>query len=573
MARPVRRPGQPGADQRPRHTNAMTDQPGALSFVLHSHIPFVREAGVWPHGEVWLFEAMAECYIPVLDCLFRLHEEHLPVHLTLSVTPVLLEQLADPLLQSHFEGYLTDQLSRAESDRQFFERSGRPNMQALAQRHTAFYRGIRRLYAGRLGGSLVGALARLEDAGVIEIATSAATHAYLPLLSRDASIRLQLETARHTHRRHFGHFPTTIWLPECAYRPAVTRRGGGQRPGLEALLEPLGLSLFFAETFMVTGGRPESVADDDVIGIYQAVQAAALPAEPKSRRARLRSSHHPYWVRGSQVAVLGRDHRTGSQVWSGAHGYPGDAFYQEFHKRHEGSGLRYWRVTGRELDLDHKQRYEPERAAARVSAHARHFVHLAAEQLQHAAEAGGGTPILVSAYDSELFGHWWREGVDWLEAVLRASASAPGIRLMTAGEAVRRHPPRRSVRVPEGSWGAGGGHAVWRNDSNAWIWPEIEAAEAALGANIRAGELASPDKPRLNQAARELMLMQASDWPFLISTGQAADYAAERFRVHRQRLYQVLGAPGAAPAEPGAIQRIFEKDNLFADLDAGWFVE
>ncbi len=536
---------------------SMSGQQGALSFVLHSHIPYVRGTGSWPHGEVWLYEAMAETYLPLLNALHRLDKRQIRAHLTLSLTPVLLDQLADDRIQRGFMAYAGQRAEAAEADRAYFERTGQPAMQALAEQHLSFYRESGRAFESRFDGDLVSAFGALQDDGLIEIATSAATHGYLPLLG-DASVRLQLKTAVAGYERHFGRRPQAIWLPECGYRP-----------GLEDHLQANGLQLFFAETFMVTGGRPSGVADQSRSGAYASLVDVPEHA-PAGEQAALRSAHRAYFVDGSQVAVLGRDEKTGSQVWSGAYGYPGDGAYREFHKQSDRSGLRYWCVTDYAAGLDQKQIYDEKLAAKRVAAHAAHFVDLVHSELQHAFDSGEETPILLAAYDTELFGHWWAEGISWLETVLGRAAWVDDFHLVSASEYVAANPPDASVAVPEGSWGAGGGHDVWDNAATAWVWPEIKAAERDLAHKAGLADHDASGEILLNQAARELLLMQASDWPFLITSGQAESFASDRFRAHHARFKACMAAIDSDSPDPGLARRLFDEDHVFPDIDYRW---
>jgi 1,4-alpha-glucan branching enzyme len=530
---------------------------GVLSLVLHSHIPYVRGTGPWPHGENWLFEAMAESYVPLVMSLRRLDAQHVPLQLTVSLTPVLIEQLADPRLQSGFAAYAGERAQAAEADRKYFERTGQPAMEALAQRHMAFYRQVKDAFETQLAGDLVGAFGALQDHGLIEIATSAATHGYLPLLS-EGSVRLQLRTALGAYVRHFGRTPTAIWLPECAYRT-----------GVEGLLERLGLRVFFVETFMVTGGSPAGAADQGRSGGYQVHEAMPDSVHSQVTDA-VRSAHRAYRVAESQVAVLGRDARTGSQVWSGDYGYPGDGDYQEFHRQSERSGLRYWRVTDHALGMDQKRVYSPSSAGRQAKAHANHFVGLVQHELTSANAAGEDAPVILAAYDTELFGHWWAEGVVWLEAVLRRVAAARDISLASASNYVAKYPPRESVSVPEGSWGTGGGHHIWRNDGNAWLWPEIGTAEAELQKLAEVGDQTPAKKKLLNQAARELLLLQASDWPFMMTSGQASDFAVERFESHLRRFNECVAALQSESPDGRVADRYWETDSVFPEMDFRW---
>lgn len=534
----------------------MSPTKGSLCIVLHSHIPYVRGSGPWPHGEVWLYEAMAETYIPLLIMLRSLAKNHLPVRLTLCLTPILLDQLADTRVQNGFTAYLAERAGAADADHRYFERTGQTDLQWLAGHHVDFYRDTRRAFKTTFSGDLVSAFADLQDDGVVEIATSAATHGYLPLLG-DASVGLQLSTAVAGYERHFARSPQVVWLPECGYRA-----------GLEAQLETRGLRLFFAETFMVTGGMPTGVADQGPFGAYPSAWASSGASSESP--GPLRSPHRAYLVDDSDVAVIGRDARTGSQVWSGASGYPGDGAYREFHKQSARSGLRYWRVTDHSLPLDAKQLYDRELAGRRVLAHANHFIGLVREELQTSVALGDEAPVLAAAYDTELFGHWWAEGVAWLDVVLRRTATAGDIDLVSGLDYIDAHPPRGRVAVADGSWGVGGGHHVWNNQSNAWIWPIINAAEARLADIVSKDPQDAVRKELLDQAARELLLMESSDWPFLMTGGQASEFAGERFRLHLARFDQCMEACLQTSPDPSLVKSLWEVDSVFPDIDSRW---
>ena len=244
---------------------------GAFTFVLHSHLPYARQAGRWPHGEEWIHEAASETYVPLLITLHDLHQEGVLFKLTLGITPVLAEQLADPLVLNHFDIFLQDKIERATSDVARFQQSDDPRL-STAGWYQGFYRRIREAFHERFHRDLIGSFRALQDAGRIEIATSAATHGYLPLLSRDSSVYGQLRSGVDAYKRHFGRQPRSIWLPECAYRPAYQPDDGGPvRPGLEEFLAGLGLEVFFSETHTVEGGRPVGTAAGDAGGPYGAI--------------------------------------------------------------------------------------------------------------------------------------------------------------------------------------------------------------------------------------------------------------------------------------------------------------
>jgi 1,4-alpha-glucan branching enzyme len=432
-------------------------------------------------------------------------------------------------------------------------------------------------FQDRFKSDLLGALAALQNEGLVEIATSAATHGYLPLLSRDSSISGQLATGVKAYEKRFGAQPKSIWLPECAYRPAyieTTPEGDLRRPGIESFLANYGLEEFFSETHSVEGGNPVGKAAGEAIGPYGAVTRKYSPELEAHEINEPRTTFQPYWVgdEPGKVAVLARNNDTGQQVWSATFGYPGDYWYREFHKKDATSGLQYWRVGGSGLDLAFKPLYEPQRATERVEEHADHYAALVRRLLTEYYDANGHYGIISAAYDTELFGHWWFEGVDWLKAVLRRLAAAPEIELTTAHRIVTEHAPDRVLALPESSWGAGGGHFTWLNSDTQWMWPKINEAEVRMEKLVASSTGAiGAEREFLNQAARELLLLESSDWPFLVTTGQAREYAVERFEDHLARFHQIAEIVELARTEEPAsfefLRDLQERDNPFPNID------
>ncbi len=539
---------------------------GAFTFVLHSHIPYCRGAGRWPHGEEWIHEAAVETYLPLLRALYDLRDEGVPFHLTVGLTPILVEQLRDQLINQHLTEYLDTRIAAAAADVARFRAAGELNLAALAAGYHAGHDRLLADYRDVFRGDIVGAFGALQESGHIEIATSGATHGYLPLLDRDSSIAAQISVGVATYERAFGRRPRSIWLPECAYRPPVMR-DGYERPGIESFLEEQGLSLFFQETHAITGGRPVGKAAGDAVGPYELL---AGRGKPRAGRLTRRTTFEPYAVGHSAVAALARNSRTGMQVWSGEHGYPGDGAYREFHRKHEASGFQYWRVTGRGVDLGDKAVYEPERAGERAADHARHFAGLVQEEVARYYSETGRFGIVCAAYDTELFGHWWLEGIDWIREVLRLLASSEIVELCTAGGFVDAHPPEESIALPESSWGQNGDHSTWLNPDTEWMWPVIHGAERRMERLVEVHPTATGGvRSALEQAARELLLLQSSDWPFLVTTGQARDYAVGRFREHVDRFDELTTAvEQAGRISPEVLAgELFERDRVFPDVD------
>ena len=555
---------------------------GAFTFVLHSHLPYARNAGMWPHGEEWIHEAIADTYIPILDSLNELVDEGIDFKLTIGITPILAEQLADESIINNFIQYAAERAAWASNDVARFEEEGNHQAKELAKFYHHWYARHLTNFRDRYNRDILGAFKTLQDAGYLEIATSAATHGYLPLLSRDSSVYGQIRTGVEVYRRRFGREPKAIWLPECAYRPAYEESGNGSvtRPGLESFLASQGLEVFFSETHTVEGGRPVGKAAGEAIGLYGAVQRRYKVTVTEDTQTDPGTTFQAYWVGDApgQVAVLGRNNRTGQQVWSGTYGYPGDYWYREFHRKDSVSGLQYWRIGGADVDLGQKPLYDPAEAQKRVVDHAAHFAHLVEELLTGYASETGKFGIISSAYDTELFGHWWFEGADWLKHVLRRLSRSEVVELTTASRIIDEHAPARVLALPESSWGAGGGHFTWLNPDTEWMWPVIHKAERQMEELVAAyPNAAGIQRDVLNQAARELLLLESSDWPFLVTTGQAKEYAIERFNEHVSR-FEALAEFAAAGENLTDEQRahlaeLHEADNPFAAIDYREFAE
>jgi len=553
-----------------------------FALVLHTHLPMVINHGRWPHGSDWLNEASFECYLPLLEAMQHLVARGISPKWTINISPVLAEQLASPEYQRELEFYADNVRRACAESRAYFERQGDRPIVALTEFWEQFYDRMWTFHR-RLNGNLLSAFAGLQRGGHIELITCAATHGYLPLLSREESIHLQLRTAVETHRRHFGTPPRGIWLPECAYRPRYewtppTGRDRGRerrmRPGIEEMLAQHGLEYFVADHHLVSGGQP----------IYPYRSFFEVPSDLSGEtaqlpRTRARSPYRPYRVAsrggaGEAVAFI-RDPKTTLQVWSREVGYPGDPAYLEFHKKHWPGGLRFWRVTDPSGDLGKKAVYDPAAAAEQVKRNAAHFAALVRGTLD---EANGKRQALVcSPYDAELFGHWWFEGPQWLELVMQNLREA-GVTSTTLGEALEAVPPRETLALPEGSWGEGGDHRVWLNRDTEWTWDRVYSAETEWAQHLAKLDDGSPELQRvLAQATRELLLLEASDWQFLITTWAARDYAERRVAEHYaefKRLSEMARSMRAGePLSPEAadtLRRLERQDFCFPDLDPSW---
>ena len=518
-------------------------QKGGFTLVLHGHMPWVMHHGRWPHGSSWIFEAALGVYLPLLGVIEELQREGVRPGFVLGLTPVLLEQLRCAAFREGFEAFMEERLQRARRDRaepEFAHLAGWWEGELVAARD--------RFQAA--GGDLVGAFAGHAQAGRIEILSSFATHGYAPLILHDRSIRGQLRTGLDCSERHLGFRPKGIWLPECGFRPAgpwtppVLHGDVRVRRGVDRILEEEGVTHFFVDSHLVAGARSEGVVEE---GGFRSVGWDEADRYP-GRGWRSVMEPHRVQTEGSkmsEVVAFARHPELSEQVWSADAGYPGDPAYLEFHKKKDGDGHRYWRVTSRKAGLGEKAPYEPEVIAAVVYAQARHFAGTVRARLREHRAKTGRPGVVVAPFDAELFGHWWLEGPRFLREVCLALAHDPEVQVETAAEHLARVPPDKVAWLPEGSWGEGGDHRVWLNEATRWTWEAAYRAEDRfLGLLWDCDQ--QPPGPKgerawalLHKAARELLLLQASDWQFVIHTGGAVDYGFRRLAGHLERFDQL----------------------------------
>jgi len=551
-----------------------------MDFVLalHSHLPYVLRHGRWPHGSDWLCEAAVDTYLPLIEKVHELASRGVPAPLTLSVSPVLANQLADPFFGSELDAFFAQRLASCDEARRSLPATGDGALLPLVDFWEARFRRLQARFEAE-GRNIAAAFARQEAAGHLEVTTCAATHGYLPLLARDESVRLQLAVAVAEHRRLFGRDPAGCWLPECAYRPRgwweplPGAPNAGPRAGIEEHLAAAGIRYFFTDAHLAHAGS--------ALGGYARVPIGAERFDAERRdppRHRgdgaWRTPYRAYLVgadgTASRVAALVRDPRSSMQVWSRDQGYPGDEWYLEFHKIRWPGGLKLWRVSWPNSDLGDKRPYDPSAALAQVAMHASHFASLLSSLQRSGDTSADG--VIAAPFDTELFGHWWFEGVDFLGAVYRNLGDRPGVRAVTASEHLRHHAPGAAIELIAGSWGAGGDDGMWLNDGTRWTWRRLWALEDRFW-DVAPRVLGSADaRPVLAQAARELLLAQASDWQFIMTTGAVTDYAERRFTLHAEDAERLVGflesaARGALPeGARRAADELLARDALFPDV-------
>ena len=518
---------------------------GAVCLVLHAHLPFVRH----PEHEYfleenWLYECIFETYLPLLERFDRLADESIPFQVTLNLSPPLCSMLADGLLQERASRRLNLLVELAGKER--VRTRSEPALERVARFYEDRLRRLQRLYDDVCRRDLLGAFRRHADGGRVEIITCGATHGFLPLLlDQPEAVRAQIEVARAHHRAWFGRDPRGIWLPECAYVP-----------GIEEFLRDNELRFFVVDSHGLLNGTPAPR-----YGLFAPVFTPAGPA------------------------AFGRDVETSKQVWSADYGYPGDPVYRDFYRDigfdlpleligpyihpdgiRVATGLKYHAITGRTV---HKEPYDPDLARTRAREHAAHFKFNRERQMEHLAGVMGRSPVVVAPYDAELFGHWWFEGPDWIEDLIRVSAQ-PGVRyeLLSLAEVLQRFPTQQISTPAASSWGDKGYWEVWLNGANDWIYPRLHhAAERMIHLARRYAAPSDLERRALNQAARELLLAQSSDWAFIMTTATAVDYAANRTRLHLARFQHLADGldTGRIPADE--LARAESADNIFPYMD------
>jgi len=520
---------------------------GHLALVLHAHLPFVRHPE-HPHHleEHWLFEAITDSYLPLLQVLRGAADRGSRFRLTLSLSPTLLSMLGDRLLKARYLDYLGRLGTLCE--REMMRHRGDPNRSRLARFYRSRLLDLTRFFLDNLQGDLVRAFAELAGAGTVELMTTAATHGYLPLLRSDsASVRAQLRVAADYFSALFGREPEGLWLPECGYYP-----------GLEREVREAGFRWFVL----------------DAHGLQQ-----ARPVPPQGVYA-------PVTVRG--VGVFGRDPDSAREVWSPEEGYPGHKVYREYHRdlgweadasaldgflppgvASAPTGIKYYRVTG---ETRAKALYDHGAALRQAGVDAARFLDRR-RRLLNRLDGVPRVPLIVAPFDAELFGHWWFEGPAFLDQVVRRLDAGEGPEPVTLGEYMDRYGTACEVEPSASSWGERGYNGAWLRPETGWVHLRLHQAAAELKELVQRA-LGSGDDSALRplrQAARSLLLAQSSDWTFHLGRGGGADYANRRLLDQLARFRYLVQASRSGRIEERRLSALEWMDNLFPELDLTHF--
>jgi 1,4-alpha-glucan branching enzyme len=516
---------------------------GYLAIILHAHLPFVRHP---EHDrfleESWLYEAVLETYLPLIQVMDGWLRDGMETRLTLTLSPTLCSMLLDPLLRDRCNHRLNSLIELAEKEihRTHWDRSFQP----LARMYHQRLCGLRETWEA-YGRNVVGAFRKFQEQGRLEIITTAATHSVFPLLaSHPPSLRAQILVARDHYRECFGCDPSGIWLPECAFTP-----------GVELVLQEANIRWFVMDTHGLLHAHPRPR-----YGVYAPVFTP------------------------NGIAAFGRDHESATQVWSRQSGYPADHRYRDFYRdigydldydyvkpylpgteTRGFTGIKYYAITG----TAQKQVYDRPEALQAAADQAQHFLESRITQAQRIGNIIGRPPLLISPYDAELFGHWWYEGPEFLDYFVRKTVHDQQIvRLTTPRDYLRENPTQQVATPSPSTWGEEGHLKVWLNEKNQWIVPHLHVAQERMTELVHRHPQAEGVQLRaLKQAGRELLLAQASDWPFILRTGTSPDYAERRVKEHLLRFLALHEQLTTTRIDEKQLSLIEGQDNLFPNLD------
>jgi 1,4-alpha-glucan branching enzyme len=501
----------------------VTQTLGSFCLVLHTHLPWLNHHGSWPVGEEWLYQAWASSYDPLLEVLERLALSGQRDILTLGITPVLAAQLDDPYTRKAHQTWLSDWFWRATE----MTTSPDPKTRELgsweAGRANAALARFEKTWQG--GGSP--GLRPLVDAGVIELLGGPAAHPFQPLRD-ERMVRFQLELGLDDAQLRLGRRPAGIWAPECGYRP-----------GLAQTYADAGIS-----HFMMDGPSLRHVGVDT----YQA---------------------HPIGDTG--VMAFGRDLDVTYRVWSPKSGYPGGKWYRDFHTHNHEYGFRHSRVTSRTTPSPEKLPYDPDRAQRAVSEDVSDFVATVVRRLSRIQSETGRPGMTVSAYDTELFGHWWSEGPIWLEQILTELPKA-GVNVTTLQGAIDAGHVGAPIEPENGSWGLGKDWHIWDGPAVSPMVADLAIAESRVLDYLKGVPADGGRNVVADQLVRNLVLAQASDWAFMVSHDSAAGYAWQRHHDHVRAVHALADCVTAVGWDGPTARELAERQNRtdgpFGHLDA-----
>jgi 1,4-alpha-glucan branching enzyme len=518
---------------------------GYIAIVLHAHLPYVHHPEQEEYlEERWLFEAISETYIPLISFFEKLLEENVSFRISISFTPPLLSMLSNTLLQNRYIKYLENLIELCKKE--VLRTKNQPEFNKLAKMYLEKYKKDLYVFKDKYKKNLIVSFKELHKSGNFEFITSPATHGFLPLLAvNPESINAQIAMGIKSFEEFFGFKPSGMWLPECGYTPII-----------DPFLKKHSIKYFFTESHGILFANPRPV-----FGTFSPV------------------------ITPNGLIAFGRDVDSSKQVWSAKEGYPGDHDYREFYRdigydldyeyikkyispdgQRIDTGVKYYRITG---NTDKKQPYNPIWATNKAVIHAKDFFYSRKRQFEYLSDKMDKSPIITCPYDAELFGHWWYEGPYWLYSLLDIiSKEQSSIELITPYEYISKNPVMQLTSPCASSWGYGGYNEVWLNKTNDWMYRHLhKTAERMIELANKYPLSYGLKKDALNQAARELLLAQSSDWAFIIKTGTMVRYAEKRIKDHIGRFSKLYHDIKEDVLDESWLREIEKRDDIFPNID------
>ena len=515
---------------------------GNLAIVLHAHLPYVRKNEKNSLEEDWFFQAVLECYIP----LIRVLEESIKLEpnntkLTISLSPTLISLFQSSELQGKFPEWIKTRIKLLNELPEEQKKAAQFLLKNLADQL---------IYWEKYSGEILNRFQYLLDCGCLDIITCAATHGYLPILRENPETVIgQIKTAIRHHQNTFNVKPLGIWLPECAYYE-----------NLDKILSQCGIRYAVLDGHGILNSKPRPR-----YGVYAPICSK------------------------NGVAFFGRDSQSTLPVWSAKDGFPGDPLYREYHKdlgwelpltklkdygikSKRPLGLKFYRITNNSTPLGEKDFYKENLAKKKAEEHAAVYLSRRSEQLKMLSFDCKFNPILIAPFDAELFGHWWYEGPIFLKNIFKNSKNHL-IKLTHLREILSLSPQIQVCEPSPSSWGQGGFHNYWINDTNAWVVPEItKAGSTFVEVNSRNIEDELSNRV-LMQAARELLLSESSDWSFILRAGTTTELAKERIERHLSRFWKLVKSLNKdEQIDLSYLETIEKEDKIFPNINlSDWF--
>ncbi len=511
---------------------------GNLGLLLNLHLPYTStEENSKSVERHWLYEAISNTYLPLLRTLRRLEKEKVSVRLSLVISPTLISMLSSPVAQQQYIEHLEEKLRLIEKENKAFAKG------ELGLKSTIDY--YKKLYEQNLSDfktlykrDILSGFAHLHTTGQAELLTTCATHAVLPLFDGYPRLQqFQISLGRETFFRAFGFYPEGFWLPACAYSPQ-----------LDSLLKEEGIRYFYSSAHGVLNGSVPSIR-----GVHAPIQTE------------------------NGLFVFARDRKVSRAIWSSSHGFSADSKYRDFDRDilterdqgyfdalksilvRSGTGLKYYDNGG--------EWYNSELAREEAKKHAKKFVKNRLEEISTLEDSPDRPPYLIGLYDGEIFGHFWLEGIDFLEQIFREVHDS-SLSFITPTEYLAKGEEAQVLAPSFSSWGRDGFMQNWLNGSNRWIYRHLHRNIGQLESILpKFQDCSGLTRRAFSQAIRELLLAQSSDWSLIMFAGPNSHYAEIRIRDHIVNFRTLYDALGGQTKLFNVLVELERRDSLFPFID------